>query len=109
MLCKSKRKTDVNTSETKNVVPAYKYSNRGKGNLHEAIILGGQPCFLVWYQNAGYNIKAAIEESSRIIRPPNPEEYPYTPYDFADESELRYYFRRANMIKSRGDLYFTAK
>ena len=49
-----------------------------------------------------------IEEPTRIIRPPSSEEYPYTPYEFADEEELRDYFRRANTI-STDELYKTVK
>ena len=49
-----------------------------------------------------------IEESTRIIRPPNLEEYPYTPYEFADEEELRDYFSRANTA-TLDELYQTVK
>ena len=49
-----------------------------------------------------------IEESTRIIRPPNPEVYPYTAYEFADVKELREYFRKANTT-TIDQLYQTVK
>ena len=98
----------------KKKVPTYKYSAKGTSTLHEAIILQGQPCFVTWYPDYGighdsrYEIIPVIEEATRIIRPPNSEEYPYMPYEFVDEEELRDYFSRANNI-SLGELYFRAK
>ena len=55
------------------------------------------------------DIKPYIEETTRIIKPPSSEEYPYTPYEFADQEELNDYFRRANTITSKNDLYQKAK
>jgi hypothetical protein len=91
-------------------VLAYKYSKKGQGTLYEAIILCGEPCFVTWYNTNTESIKVVpvIDESTRIIRPPNPEEYPYTPYEFADIEELRDYFRRANTT-TIDELYQTAK
>jgi len=94
-------------------VLAYKYSKKGQGTLYEAIILCGEPCFVTWYPDYGTNnesikIVPAVEEATRIIRPPNPEEYPYTPFEFADEAELRDYFRRTNTA-TIDELYQTAK
>lgn len=93
---------------------AYKYSQKGQGCLHEAIILLGRPCFITWNldyglaKNENKKIVPLIEESTRIIRPPSLEEYPYTPYEFADEAELNDYFRRANTI-TLDELYQMAK
>lgn len=92
----------------KKQVAAYKYSNWGRSVLHEAIILAGQPLFVSWYTRAGYNLQLTIEEPTRTIRPPRPEEYPYTAYEFEDEEELRNYFRRGNSI-SINELYQLAK
>lgn len=97
----------------KKEVVAYKYSAKGTSSLYEAIIFQGQSCFVTWYPDYGTNnesikIVPTVEESSRIVRPPNPEEYPYTPYEFADEEDLRDYFRRANAT-SIDELYQTAK
>jgi hypothetical protein len=81
----------------KKVVSAYKYSAKGSSNLYEAIILDGEPCFVTWdnYANT-IKIKDSIEETTMIIRPPSAEEYPYTPYEFADQDELNEFFGKAN-------------
>ena len=111
---KKKRRTkdDAELPKIKKEIVAYKYSNRGQSNLREAIILSGEPCFVAWYGNKGkeaINIKRNIEEATRIIRPPNSEEYPYTPYEFVDTDEVNDYFSRANTIQSLGELYKIAK
>lgn len=105
---------DVAKPETRKEVSAYKYSKRGQGSLFEAIILKGEPRFVTWYPDYGINnksidIKPFIEETTRVICPPSAEEYPYTPYEFADEDELNDYFSKANTIQSRGELYHQAK
>ena len=117
----SKKKTEPKKSKsedketvTKKIVIAYKYSNRGSGSLFEAIILQGEPYFVTWYPDYGIDnktldIKPYIEETTRIIKPPSSEEYPYTPYEFADQEELNDYFRRANTITTKNDLYQKAK
>jgi len=65
------------------VVPTYKYSKIGKGDLYESVILGGISAFLR-YDEANEKIVPyqSIEEETRILRPPSLEEYPYTPYEF---------------------------
>jgi hypothetical protein len=112
---KEKHKSKENDTEPviRKEVVAYKYSQKGRSSLNEAIILCGEPCFVTWYPNYGTNnenlkIIPVIEESTRIIRPPSSEEYPYTPYDFADVQELNEYFRRGNTT-SLNDLYKMAK
>jgi hypothetical protein len=72
---------------------AYKYSIKGKGALHESVILSGQPTFLTYEDDLIKTIET-IEESSRIIKPPNPEEYPYEPYEFADINEALAYLEK---------------
>jgi hypothetical protein len=71
------------------VVPTYKYSKIGKGDLYESVILGGIPAFLR-YDEANEKIVPyqSIEEETRILRPPSLEEYPYTPYQFESLEEL---------------------
>ena len=64
-----------------------KYANRQRIPLHEAVIINGIPCFL-YYDNGNLKVVSQIEENSRILRPPNSEEYPYIPYEFDDEKEL---------------------
>jgi hypothetical protein len=111
----SKKKTQRTKDDAEEIiikkpVPAYKYSAKGTSSLYEAIILSGQPCFVTWsqYHNAK-KMKECIEEATRIIRPPNSEEYPYTPYDFTDERELNEYFARASGTVSLDELYRTVK
>lgn len=111
---KNGKEKDTDTEPiVKKEVTAYKYSKKGQGTLYEAIILEGQPCFVTWYPDYGTNnenikILPGIEESTRIIMPPNPEQYPYTAYEFVDNEELRDYFGRANRCKL-DDLYQIAK
>ena len=89
---------------------AYKYSAKGTSSLYEAIIVQGEPHFITWSESKNkFTSKPQIEEATRIIRPPSAEEYPYTPYEFADGAELNEYFAKANDIKSLGVLYQTAK
>jgi hypothetical protein len=68
---------------------AFKFSNRSKAPLHEAVILGGQPVFLT-YDRKNDNIKTvdSIRESNRTIKPPQPEEYPYEAYEFANTDQV---------------------
>jgi hypothetical protein len=75
---------------------AYKYSNKGKGILHEAVLVAGQPVF-VKYENDEIKAAPSIEEASRIIKPPNPEEYPYEPYEFESIDEVCSYKERARL------------
>lgn len=108
----SKKNSKENESEPiiKKEVAAYKYSAKGTSSLYEAIIIQGEPRFVTWdqYTNA-IKIKDCIEEATRVISPPSTEEYPYTPYDLADEEELNDYFSRANAIVSLDALYHVAK
>jgi hypothetical protein len=71
----------------------YKYSKPG---LHEAAIVNGLPFFLK-YDLATDRVMTVekIEENSRVLIPPNVEEYPYTPYEFASAEELQQYLETA--------------
>jgi hypothetical protein len=106
---KAAKENDADPMIKKQVL-AYKYSKKGQDSLYEAILLCGEPCFVMWDlgSDKGFKIVPVIEESTRIIRPPNPEEYPYTPYEFTDEKELREYFRKANTT-TIDQLYQTVK
>ena len=81
-------------SKSKRPYPIYKYSKKGKGPLHEAVILTGLPVFLT-YENGQIKPIPQIEESSRIVVPPDPEEYPYEPYEFESIDEVYSYKERA--------------
>jgi hypothetical protein len=86
----------------------YKYSNKGKGNLHEAVILAGSlPIFLKYEDNELKSVQR-IEEASRILRPPNTEEYPYEPYEFSNIEEVKSYVDRAR-TESIDSLFCKAK
>lgn len=101
--------SEVQQARDSRDVVAYKYSNKGL-NLHEAIILGGEPCFISYEQQSSkIEINQRIEESGRNIRPPRSEEYPYTPYEFKSEDELNEYIEKAKEIKSLDQLYYTSK
>jgi hypothetical protein len=91
---KAKKKKKNNNEEkqlqfkpTSKIYTTYKYSNKGKGSLHEAVLLAGLPVFLK-YENGQIKSVPQIEESSRIIKPPDPEEYPYEAYEFKDFDEV---------------------
>jgi hypothetical protein len=82
--------------EHKKPYPTFKYSNNGKGVLHEAVIVAGLP-FFVKYDKVNNKLEKVekIEEPSRVLRPPNPEEYPNIPYEFANDEELQYYLNKS--------------
>ncbi len=70
----------------------YKYSKLGKGELHEAILINGSP-FFIKYNNITNQIEQVenIQENTRILRSPEIEEYPYTPYEFSSLEEINRY------------------
>jgi hypothetical protein len=75
------------------VFPTYKCSKPG---LHESVIVGGLPLFVRYDSESGELLAVkTIEENSRVLRPPNLEEYSYRPYEFVDAAELSEYFKRA--------------
>jgi hypothetical protein len=85
----------------------YKYSNRGKGSLHESIILAGLPVFLK-YENGEVKTVEHVEEPTRIIKSPHSEHYPYEPYEFESMNEVLNYVERARK-ESIDSLYLQAK
>jgi hypothetical protein len=101
------KKSSGPDSNKKHECTAYKYSKKGKGQLHEALILSGFPVFLA-YKNDEIISVDQIEESARIIKPPNPEEYPYEPYEFANMREVELYKKKADN-ESIDSLYERAK
>jgi hypothetical protein len=85
---------DVKNEKTKREFTSFKYSNRGKGDLHEAIILSGIPVF-VKYVGDEIELVESIEENSRVIKPPEAEEYQYEPYEFTNTEELEQFVNKA--------------
>lgn len=97
--------------EKKKLVPAFKYSQNGRKNLYEAIILEGKSVFVTYWPASKAticDIKEFLPEETRNIVPPSLEAYPYTPYEFKDKAELENYFRRAENV-SRDELFSMAK
>lgn len=70
----------------------HKYSNKGKGQLREAIIMDGEPYFLKYSEEKGLlYVEPYIDEKTRRLRPPHLEECPYEPYEFSAKSLNSYY------------------
>jgi hypothetical protein len=91
----------------------YKYSNKGKSPLHEAVILSGRPVFLKCGDNSKSSssiIEAVdrIEEDIRTINPPHAEHYPYEPVEFDNMNEVFSYADRARN-ENIDSLYLQAK
>lgn len=82
----------------------------GKEDLHEAVIIDGLPYFVKYRHKLGIaEVVPKIEENSRILRPPNLEEYPYKPYEFESEYEFSLFMQKAKQIKSLDQLYSKCK
>src|SRR5215467_13982059 len=86
---------------------AYKYSNRKKADLHEAVILSGKPAFLKC-ENELIKAVERIEEDIRVINPPHAENYPYEPHEFKDMDEVLSYVEWARK-ETIDSLYLQAK
>ena len=70
-----------------------------KDHLHEAVIVNGLPFFIKYNHNSNtFELVEKIEENSRILRPPNKEEYPYTPYEFESNEELEFFMQKAKEV-----------
>jgi hypothetical protein len=97
---KEQPKQDKETKkEKKREFKTYKYSENGKGDLNEAVLINGFPFFIKYnYVTNKVEIIDKIEETSRILKPPQSEEYPYVPYEFRSKDELDQYIERAKKI-----------
>ena len=80
--------TNKEKSKTKKVVPISKYSFNGKGVLHEAVIISGKPYFIK-FTNGKIELVEQVEENTRILRPPEKEEYAYKTYEFESIEEVQ--------------------
>ena len=87
----------------------YKYSQMGKGELHEAGIVTDLP-FFIKYNHTKNTIELIekIEENSRVLRSPHREEYPYTPYEFKSREELEFFIQKAKEM-TLDELYKISK
>jgi len=105
------RKGKKEKKKERREILVYKYSNKKKWNLHEAVILSGSPAFLYCENSHGNNhidYVSVIEENTRIIKPPHEEHYPYEPYEFEDMNEVLSYVERARK-ETIDSLYLQAK
>ena len=100
------KKGNGSDSNAKRECTTYKYSNKGNGQLHEAVLLSGRPVFLKCEKGVLYVDQ--IEETGRIIKPPSAEEYPYEAYEFADIQEVKFYREKAEK-ECEGSLFEKAK
>jgi hypothetical protein len=85
------------TQNPKKIHVVYKYSNNGKGELREAVIIEEKSYFLKYCDNNEKEflvVEPIIEEQTRILRPPHGEEYPYEPYTFSNATEPNQYLER---------------
>ncbi len=99
---KEKEKDTENKKEKREVV-TFKYSQMGKGELYEAILSHDLPFFAKYdHQSKEFILVENIEENSRILRPPEREEYPYYPYEFSNLEEINQY--RDFIIRNNIDL-----
>jgi hypothetical protein len=90
---KTKNKNKVRGDKPLPIFPTYKYSKPG---LHESVIVRSLPFFIRYdFESCELVSVERIEENSRVLRPPNYEEYPYRPYEFVDTAELSDYVKRA--------------
>jgi len=90
-----KRKSDKNESRL-NKVTTYKYSNKGRDNLYESIILNGRPYFVTYDSLINrIDLRDHIQNSIGIFIPPNQVECPFSPYEFKTVEEPNQYLLRA--------------
>ena len=101
------KKGNGSDSKAKRECTTYKYSNKGNGQLHEAVMLSGRPVFLK-YEKADILYVDQLEETSRIIKPPSAEEYPYDAYEFSDIQEVKSYREKVEK-ECEGSLFEKAK
>jgi hypothetical protein len=84
----------------------FKYSNKGKGDLREAVIIEEKPFFLKYSEiKKCLIVEPYIDEESRRLRPPHKEEYPYEPFEFNNSKSLNYYYLPLAQKESIDSLY----
>lgn len=72
----------------------FKYTQ--KGQIYESVIVGEKPYFLT-IKDEEVILESSLEEETRVLRPPAPEEYPgYIPYTFKDIDEIKNYLNLIN-------------
>jgi hypothetical protein len=86
--------------KTKKEITVFKYSQMGRGPLHEAVIVNGLPFFLKYdHITKTFELVEKIEENSRILIPPQEENYPSSPpYSFHSNEELEFFMQKARQV-----------
>jgi hypothetical protein len=78
-----------------------------KGQIYESVIVAEKPYFLS-IKDEEVILESSIEEETRILRPPAPEEYPgYIPYTLKDTDEIKSYIELVNSSTLTLDLIVT--
>jgi hypothetical protein len=87
---KDQKKENNESKKEKKEIVTFKYSQMGRGELHEAVLIAGDLPFFTKYDHGKkeFELVENIEENSRILRPPEREEHPYTPYEFSSLEEI---------------------
>jgi hypothetical protein len=90
---------EENTTKPKEEI-VYKFSNKGQGQLKEAAIVAGNPCFIKLHVDKDkgkcfIQWEPKIESITLNLRPPLREEYPYEPYEFSTVEEPQKYLQLA--------------
>ena len=95
---REEEKEDKKTKKKEIIV--FKYSQLGRGPLHEAVIVNGLPFFLKYdHDTQTFELVENIEENSRILIPPNEENYPSSPaYSFESNEELAFFMQKAKEV-----------
>ena len=92
-----KKVKDKDEEEKLPTLTTYKYSNNGKGNLYESVLICGQPCFITYnHKSSKVEIYPGIQQKFRILYPAEPSDYSYPPYEFASREELERVCSAAN-------------
>jgi hypothetical protein len=86
----------------------YKYSQMGRGELNEAVLISDHPRFIKYNRESKeFESEEKIEENNRILRPPEREEYPYLPYEFSSLEEINGY--KDKILNEKIDIDFLFK
>jgi len=93
----SAKSKDDEQKDKRRTYTIFKYSQMGKGDLHESAVVDGLPYFIKYNSIAqAIELIEQIEGNSRILIPPQgPEDYPYTPYEFESKEEIESYIGKA--------------
>lgn len=87
----TKEKQEIDKKPKREFV-IYKFSQMGRGELNEGVLISDQPSFIRYNRESKeFEKEEKIVENNRILNPPEREEYPYTPYEFSSLEEINRY------------------